>query len=652
MAKTMHCGPLSRAFDLTRASVDEEARTIDIEFSSDAPVDRWFGREILDHSPASVRLDRLNNSAPFLLDHRSDSSDAVVGVIEPGTVKIENGRGLAQVRFSKSARAEEIFQDIKDGIRKKISFGYRVHAWDVTRGKNGEPDVYRATDWEGLEASLVPVPADDSVGIRSQAWGHRAAELSTNATITMDLDTPTATEDEQRTAPIVEAAPEQTRSAPAPAVIDPDAVRKAAIAEADRRDEIRSIATAHRIDEKLARSAIADGTAPDEFRAVVLRELEKMNPPVNQSREQDAPSLEPGTRAHTKATWAKSAANALADRGIEIAIPDYSQERDLPPRRYLDDEGNQFHRSMEGQYTLLDVAKLDAGIGFPIVDEALPRYRELQFFPVDVITGATVELTVRKDIPASEFRNANEGRKPIKGEYESRIFQTGIIEEFAKVDIQGVLNASRDPARVLFAGARDAMDSAMTHVAKETWYAGTSLSSDAKAPPGIYAQYQTGTDHEVDADGSTALTSVWVVELGVEALHHIYGNDTTLNFGPNWTEENVEDGAGGYYRALINSLSGRVATVLKNKNRAIRIKKVGTDSNKGLTDTVLAQAFERAENLGFSPNAIFMHSRSRLQLQTSRTQYHPTGAPVPIPVEYFGVPIVVTNNLSVAEGTV
>ncbi len=43
--------------------LDEEQRTAELSFSSDAPVERFFGHEVLDHGPQSIRFNRLNNRA-------------------------------------------------------------------------------------------------------------------------------------------------------------------------------------------------------------------------------------------------------------------------------------------------------------------------------------------------------------------------------------------------------------------------------------------------------------------------------------------------------------------------------------------------------------------------------------------------------------
>lgn len=149
-----------RTFAVSRAAVDESARTIELAFSSEQPYERWWGVEILDHGKKSIRLDRLKSGGPLLCDH--DARDHV-GVIE--SVQISDDRvGRAVVRFGKSARAEEVFQDVKDGIRCNVSVGYVIHKAQLVETKE-DTETYRVSDWEPYEVSLVSVPADASVGV-------------------------------------------------------------------------------------------------------------------------------------------------------------------------------------------------------------------------------------------------------------------------------------------------------------------------------------------------------------------------------------------------------------------------------------------------------------------------------------------------------
>jgi hypothetical protein len=153
-------GQLSRQFNFERDQVDAEARTVTLSFSSEKPVERWFGTEVLSHSPESVDLTRLNAKAALLANH--DLNDQI-GVIENATV--ENGRGIATVRFSKSERGEEFYQDVLDGIRLNVSVGYTIEEMEEKSER-----VFTATQWAPHEISLVSTPADFSVGIgRSDA---------------------------------------------------------------------------------------------------------------------------------------------------------------------------------------------------------------------------------------------------------------------------------------------------------------------------------------------------------------------------------------------------------------------------------------------------------------------------------------------------
>jgi len=151
---------LERAFLFEREKIDEETRTVELAFSSEAPYARWWGVEILDHSKSAVDLTRLKAGGPLLCDH--DARDQI-GVIE--SVRIDADRvGRAVVRFGRSARAEEIFRDVVDGIRQNVSVGYAIDDL-VLEAKSGEDETYRVTRWTPYEVSLVSVPADFTVGV-------------------------------------------------------------------------------------------------------------------------------------------------------------------------------------------------------------------------------------------------------------------------------------------------------------------------------------------------------------------------------------------------------------------------------------------------------------------------------------------------------
>lgn len=156
---TIKTGKLFRTFEVRKESINQDERTVELSFSSETPVPRWWGTEILDHGTKSVRLGRLKAGGPFLMDHSPYDHR---GMIE--SVKIENKRGIATVRISRSQRGEELLQDIVDGIRTSISVGYLIHTMRLEEDKDGVK-TYRAFDWEPYEISSVSMPADLSVGI-------------------------------------------------------------------------------------------------------------------------------------------------------------------------------------------------------------------------------------------------------------------------------------------------------------------------------------------------------------------------------------------------------------------------------------------------------------------------------------------------------
>jgi hypothetical protein len=54
------------------AGADQSDLVLSMSFASDTPYERWWGIEILDCQPESVRLDRLNDGAAVLYNHNWD----------------------------------------------------------------------------------------------------------------------------------------------------------------------------------------------------------------------------------------------------------------------------------------------------------------------------------------------------------------------------------------------------------------------------------------------------------------------------------------------------------------------------------------------------------------------------------------------------
>lgn len=138
---------------------NEDERSMEFPFSSETAVERWFGDEVLAHEGGSADLSRLNDAAPLLWNH---DPDQMIGVVESARIGSDK-RGYAKVRFGTSAKAEEVLADVRAGIIRNVSFGYRIN--EMVEAISDGRSTYTATRWQPLEVSLVSVPADQTVGL-------------------------------------------------------------------------------------------------------------------------------------------------------------------------------------------------------------------------------------------------------------------------------------------------------------------------------------------------------------------------------------------------------------------------------------------------------------------------------------------------------
>jgi len=229
-----------RTIDLSKNSfIDEEKRLVRIGVSSEEPVERSFGMEVLSHAEGDVDMKFISSGrAPFLLDHDMSKQ---IGVIEEFKLDEAAKRTIAVVRFGRSALAQEVFQDVVDGIRMNISVGYKVN--NLERVKDNDEMLYKA-QWTPLEVSSVSVPADQSrlVGVG------RSAKI--NKDIIMTEEKKDINLDEVRTKTLEEAKAEYKRNS----------------------KEIIDLAVKHN-KRDLADNAIKEGLTVEEFRGVLLNEI-------------------------------------------------------------------------------------------------------------------------------------------------------------------------------------------------------------------------------------------------------------------------------------------------------------------------------------------------------------------------------------------
>jgi HK97 family phage major capsid protein len=153
-----------RSQDMEARAIDEDSRRIRMSISSEYPVERSFGMEVLEHSEEAIDLSFLNSGrAPLLLDHNPEKQ---IGIIESVELDSSARRLRATARLGRGALAREAFDDIVDGIKSNISIGYAINKME-----RSDKDTYVAKSWRPMEASLVSLPADqsDMVGVGRSA---------------------------------------------------------------------------------------------------------------------------------------------------------------------------------------------------------------------------------------------------------------------------------------------------------------------------------------------------------------------------------------------------------------------------------------------------------------------------------------------------
>lgn len=142
---------------------DEDEELYDITLSSEFPVDRWYGREILDHSPEAINLDRAADGLNFLWNH---NTDVVIGRLS--NLRAKGGKLKARLRFSKIQEGRDKKTLVDEGMR-EVSLGYSGDEYEATPAKADEPTIVRWTRWTPMEGSLASVPADFTVGVGRSA---------------------------------------------------------------------------------------------------------------------------------------------------------------------------------------------------------------------------------------------------------------------------------------------------------------------------------------------------------------------------------------------------------------------------------------------------------------------------------------------------
>jgi HK97 family phage major capsid protein/HK97 family phage prohead protease len=193
----------------------------------------------------------LNDGAPLLFNH---DPDKLIGVVERAWVDEGQKRGYARVRMSRNPFAQEVMNDVRDGVLRNVSFGYAINDME----QRGEDFI--VTRWSAHELSLVSIPADPTIGV--------GRSLDAPVAATAASLVPTSTDMEDTTTDLM--------------AVRAEAASEAAKAERTRISGITAITEKHGMAD-LGRQLIESGRSLDEARAAVLDQLGSKAQPVSES---------------------------------------------------------------------------------------------------------------------------------------------------------------------------------------------------------------------------------------------------------------------------------------------------------------------------------------------------------------------------------
>ena len=147
---------LAIPLSLTRAEADPQAMEIPCSFASDAIIDDpWLGPVQLSMDATAIDLsEAITRGIPVMMMHERDLP---IGRVKD--VRLEGGRLLGTIRFSRSDKGQKLYHDCVDGILTDTSVGASINA------VREEANHLVALRWKPNEVSLVDRGADAAVGI-------------------------------------------------------------------------------------------------------------------------------------------------------------------------------------------------------------------------------------------------------------------------------------------------------------------------------------------------------------------------------------------------------------------------------------------------------------------------------------------------------
>ncbi len=170
---------LDRTFTLERATGEGGRPSYRASLSSELPVERFFGTEILVHNGDAVNMTRAGRGLSLLFNH---DVDKLLGRV--ASIRLEGARLVGDLTFSDNSElAKQYAAEVADGFAGDVSIRYSIDEYTTTTDERGH-DTITVTRWTPLEVSIVTVPADHTVGVGRSHTAKEAHNVTTKTTAT------------------------------------------------------------------------------------------------------------------------------------------------------------------------------------------------------------------------------------------------------------------------------------------------------------------------------------------------------------------------------------------------------------------------------------------------------------------------------------
>ena len=265
------------------------------------------------------------------------------------------------------------------------------------------------------------------------------------------------------------------------------------------------------------------------------------------------------------------------------------------------------------------------------------------------VPGTQLKYMKKTADPSVGFRALNDGVDNDVATYSQVSVDLAIADASFNIDIAAAEGYRLGAAAFIALQMRNHMQAMMAKIEDELINGDNGSNGFASLSDELDAVADTTV---ISAGGTTADTgsSVYLIRSGFNDTQVAWGNEGVIE-AKDTTIVRTSGSTTGTFPSYYTAVTGYCGLIYGSSYSAGRIANITEDSGKGLTDALIAEALSKFP-AGRGPNMLAMNRRSLFQLQNSRTSTNATGTPAPFPQQAFGVPIIVTDQISSTEALI